>query len=276
MHPILGAIRTPWGSVTIYSYGVLVAAGVLLGLYFARCRARRAELDPDRVWNLGIYMVLAALVAAKLWMVVVQANYYWRHPSEILSRGTLQSGGTFYGGFIGAIVVLLLYTHYQRISFVPLLDTYAAALPLGHAIGRLGCFAAGCCYGKPTWLPWGVTFTSPAAASLVGTPLNVPLHPTQLYESFAEFFNFLLLIVLARRQRFKGEIMAAYMMLYGIERGLIEFVRGDPGRTLFLRGRFSLMQAVSLGLILLGVWLWRRGTKSVAHLAHEPAAAAHQ
>jgi phosphatidylglycerol:prolipoprotein diacylglycerol transferase len=276
MHPILGAIRTPWGSVTIYTYGVLVAAGVLLGLYFARCRARRAGLDPDRVWNLGIYMVLAALVAAKLWMVVVQANYYWRHPAEILARGTLQSGGTFYGGFIGAVLILVLYTHYQRMPFVPLLDTYAAALPLGHAIGRLGCFAAGCCYGKPTWLPWGVTFTSPAAASLVGTPLNVPLHPTQLYESFAEFFNFILLLVLARRQRFKGEIIATYMMLYGFERGLIEFVRGDPGRTLFLRGRFSLMQVVSLGLILLGAWMWRRGTKAIAHVAREQAAAAQQ
>ena len=274
MHPILGAVPTPWGEVTIYSYGVLVAIGVLLALFYARHFGRQTGIDPDRVWNLGIYMVLAALILAKVWIVVVEGDYYWQHPREIFARGTLQSGGTFYGGLIGAIIVLVLYRYFQRIPFLPYADAYAAGLPLGHAIGRLGCFAAGCCYGKPTWLPWGVTFTSPAAASLVGTPLNIPLHPTQLYESFAEFVNFLILIFLARKQRFKGEIFAAFLMLYGFERGLIEFVRGDPDRSLFLRGRFSLMQVVSVGLILLGAWVWRRGAKSLPHATHaEPVAA---
>lgn len=276
MHPILGSVPTPWGSVTIYTYGVLVAAGVLLALFYARCYGRRTGIDPDRVWNLGIYMVLAALIAAKLWIVVVEGDYFWQHPREILARGTLQSGGTFYGGLIGALVVLVLYRRFQRIPFLPYADAYAAGLPLGHAIGRLGCFAAGCCYGKPTWLPWGVTFTSPAAASLVGTPLNVPLHPTQLYESFAEIMNFVILILLARRQRFKGEIFATFLLLYGFERFLIEFVRGDPDRSLFLRGRFSLMQVVSLGLIFLGTWLWRRGAKTVAHAHRHVTAVAQQ
>jgi len=274
MHPILGAVPTPWGEVTIYSYGVLVAIGVLLALFYARHFGRQTGIDPDRVWNLGIYMVLAALILAEVWIVVVEGDYYWQHPREIFARGTLQSGGTFYGGLIGAIIVLVLYRYFQRIPFLPYADAYAAGLPLGHAIGRLGCFAAGCCYGKPTWLPWGVTFTSPAAASLVGTPLNIPLHPTQLYESFAEFVNFVILIFLARKQRFKGEIFAAFLMLYGFERGLIEFVRGDPDRSLFLRGRFSLMQVVSVGLILLGAWVWRRGAKSLPHATHpEPVAA---
>ena len=276
MHPILGSVPTPWGSVTIYTYGVLVAIGVLLALYYARCYGSRTGIDPDRVWNLGIYMVLAALVASKLWLVVVEENYYWHHPRAILARGTLQSGGTFYGGFIGAILLLAAYRHVQRIPFLPYADAYAAGLPLGHAIGRLGCFAAGCCYGKPTWLPWGVTFTNPAAAALVGTPLNVPLHPTQLYESFAEFINFGVLIFLARRQRFKGEIFASFLVLYGLERALIEFVRGDPDRSLFLRGRFSLMQVVSVGLIFLGAWVWRRGVKSVPHVSHPEALAARQ
>lgn len=274
MHPILGSVPTPWGSVTIYTYGVLVAIGVLLALYYARCYGSRTGIDPDRVWNLGIYMVLAALVASKLWLVIIEGGYYWHHPRQILARGTLQSGGTFYGGFIGAILLLTIYRRFQGIPFLPYADAYAAGLPLGHAIGRLGCFAAGCCYGKPTWLPWGVTFTNPIAAALVGTPLNVPLHPTQLYESFAEFINFGILIFLARRQRFKGEIFAAFLVLYGFERALIEFVRGDPGRSLFLRGRFSLMQVVSVGLIFLGAWMWRRGLKSVPHAPHpEPLAA---
>lgn len=261
MHPYLGTIPTPWGGIPIYTYGVLVAAGVLLGLWYATRYASHNGVDPERVWNLGIYMVLAGLVGAKVWFVLASGDYYWRHVSEIFAFKTLQSGGTFYGGVFGALLVAVLYAHFNRMPALGLVDSYAAGLPLGHAIGRLGCFAAGCCYGKPTWLPWGVTFTNPLAAELVGTPLHVPLHPTQLYESGAEFFNFLILIFVARRQRFRGEIFAMFLMLYGFERGLIEFVRGDPGRTLFLRGRFSLMQVVSLGLIFLGAWMWRQGSR---------------
>lgn len=261
MHPYLGTIPTPWGGVPIYTYGVLVAAGVLLGLWYARIYASHAGIDPERIWNLGIYMVLAGLAGAKLWFVLSSAGYYWHHKSEIFALATIQSGGTFYGGFIGALLVVVLYSYFQRIPLLGLVDSYSAGLPLGHAIGRLGCFAAGCCYGKATFLPWAVTFTNPRAAQLVGTPLNIPLHPTQLYEAAAEFLNFFILVALARRQRFRGEIFATFILLYGIERGLIEFVRGDPGRTLFLRGRFSLMQVVSFALICLGAWMWRRGSK---------------
>ena len=257
MHPVL--LR--WGPVTIYTYGVLVATGVLLGLWYARRHAPRAGLDPDAVWNLGIYAVLAALIVAKLWLVALYADYYWAHPREIFAMSTLQSGGTFYGGLLGALLTIAIYTHYAKMPVLPLMDTYAAALPLGHAIGRLGCFCAGCCYGKPTWLPWAVTFTNPRAAALVGTPLGVPLHPTQLYESAAEFMNFFLLMWLAREQRFTGQLFGAYLMLYGAERGAIEFLRGDPDRTMMFNGAISLMQLVSVVMLLSGAWLWYRGLK---------------
>lgn len=252
------------GPFTVYTYGVLVATGVLLGLWYARQQAPRAGLNPDRVWNLGIYLVLSALIIAKVWMVASDADYYWAHPREIFGLGILQSGGTFYGGILGAIGLLLLYTHYQKMPLLPVMDTFAAALPLGHAIGRLGCFAAGCCYGKPTSLPWSVTFTNEAAARLVGTPLGVHLHPTQLYESAVEVLNFVFLIWLGRRQRFTGQIAGAYLMLYGAERGIIEFFRGDPGRTLMFHDAISLMQVVSVGLIVIGSYLWWRGLKKLA------------
>ncbi len=262
MHPYLGTIPTPWGGIPMYTYGILVATGVLLGLWYARhYAALHSEIDPERIWNLGIYMVLAGLVGAKIWFILSGGSYFWHHTSEIFARATLQSGGTFYGGLIGALLLLVIYSHFQRIQLLTLADCYAAGLPLGHAIGRLGCFAAGCCYGKPTYLPWAVTYTSARAAQLVGTPLNIPLHPTQLYEAGAEFLNFFILIALARKQRFRGEIFATFILLYGIERGLIEFVRWDPGRTLFDHARFSLMQIVSLALIFLGAWMWRRGSK---------------
>jgi phosphatidylglycerol---prolipoprotein diacylglyceryl transferase len=255
MHPVLFEI----GSVTIYSYGVLVAVGVLFGLWYARRQAPRAGLDPDRVWNLGIYMVLTALIVAKLWLVALYLPYYIQHPREIFSSGIIQSGGTFYGGVLGAISFAAIYSYRAKMSSLALLDTYTAALPLGHAIGRLGCFMAGCCFGKPTTLPWGVTFTNPIAAQLVGTPVGIPLHPTQLYEAFAELCNFIILIWVGKRQRFVGEILGTYLLLYGVERGLLEFLRGDPDRTLMFNGAVSLMQIVSVLFICTGSYLWWRG-----------------
>ena len=261
MYPILFHI----GPVTIYTYGVLVALGVLLGLWYARHHAPAAGLDPDRVWNLGIYMTLVALLGAKLWLVALYARYYWSHPRDMLTLSTLQSGGTFYGGLIAAVLFAIPYARRYKIPFLPLVDTYSPGLALGHAIGRLGCFAAGCCWGKPTWLPWSVTFTSTTAAELVGTPLGVPLHPTQLYEAVAEFLNFLVLVWMGRQQRFTGQLFGAYLLLYGAERGAFEFIRGDPERTMLFRtaaspgGAFSLMQVVSLLMIVLGAWMWWRG-----------------
>jgi len=269
MHPIL----FHWGFITVYTYGVLVATGVLLGLWVARWQAPRSDLNADTVWNLGIYMVLAALVTAKLWLVALYAGFYWQHPSALLSFSTLQSGGTFYGGVIGALAMVAVYRYTQKIPLLPLMDCFGLGLPLGHAIGRLGCFAAGCCYGKPTWLPWGVTYSNPQAAELVGTPLSIALHPTQLYESFAELANFVFLFWLARRQKFPGQIVASYLILYGIERGLMEFLRGDPDRTLMFHGAVSLMQFVSVGMIILGGILWYNGShqphKRVPAHAHD-------
>ncbi len=253
MYPTLFQI----GPFNVYTYGVLVATGVLVGLWYARHQARRLGLDPDRVWNLGVYVMLAAFLVAKLWLIAADFGFYRQHPGEIFSLATLQSGGTFYGGVIGALTVAGVYTWVTKMPLLPLLDSYSAALPLGHAIGRLGCYAAGCCWGKPTDLPWGVQFSSLDASRLVGTPIGVTLHPTQLYESAAEFMNFIILVWLARRQSFRGELFAAYLLLYGFERFIIEFFRGDPDRTLFFGGAFSLMQVASIAMILLGAWLWR-------------------
>ncbi len=267
MHPILFRV----GPFTLHTYGLLVATGVLLGLWLARRQAHQAGLDPERVWNLGIYMVLAALVGAKLWLVAADWNYYLVHPREVFSLGTLLSGGTYYGGFLTALLVAVLYARCFDLGFLSLADVYAAPLALGHAIGRLGCFAAGCCYGKPTSAVWGVTFTDAYAQALVGTPLGIALHPTQLYESAAEFLIFGVLLFLGRRQgaeQAAGELFAAYAVLYGIARGTIEFFRGDPDRTLLAGGTFSMMQVVSVVLIVFGTWLLVRSRARSAPRAY--------
>jgi phosphatidylglycerol---prolipoprotein diacylglyceryl transferase len=260
MHPVL----FHFFGLTIYSYGVLVATGVLLGMTYARKIAPRLGVDPDGIWNMGIYTIIVALVLAKVWLVVSQWDYYSAHLGEIFSFQTFQSGGAFYGGIVGAIVTIVLYTHRQKMPLISVMDVSAASLPLGHAIGRLGCFAAGGCYGKATMVPWSVEFTNPTAAQIAGTPLGVHLHPTQLYEATAEFANFFILYGMVRKPRFKGQLLGIYFLLYGLERGVIEFFRGDPGRTMLFHDSVSLMQIVSIALVLTGSFLWIRGLRGAA------------
>jgi phosphatidylglycerol---prolipoprotein diacylglyceryl transferase len=259
MHPILFHL----GSAPIYTYGVLVATSFLAGLFCARLQAAKAGLNPDRIWNFAIYGILIALVSSKVWLLVSEWGYYIANPGQIFGITTLQSAGTFYGGVAGGIVWTTLYSRVTKLPILAVLDVCAAPVALGHAIGRIGCFVAGCCYGKATSLPWGVRFTSPTAAQIAGTPLNISLHPTQLYEAAVEFVNFLLLIWLGKRQRFSGQLIGAFFMLYGIERGAIEFLRDDPGRGMIFHDTVSLMQIISLAFILAGAVLWRRGLRSL-------------
>lgn len=273
MHPVL----FQFGPFAVYTYGVLVAAGFLVGLFYAYYHAPQAGLDKQKIWNLAIYGILIGLAVSKIWLVASAWDYYLANPGQIFSIETFESGGTFYGGVLGGAVWVLLYAHYQKMPLLPVLDLCAAPVALGHAIGRIGCFAAGCCYGRPTTLPWGVTFTSPVAEKVAGTPLNVPLHPTQLYEAAGEFANCVALIWLGSPRRtgarFGGQLVGTYFILYGIERGAIEFLRDDPGRTMMFHDSVSLMQLVSVGLVLAGAFLWWRGLRGEAPIPREPARA---
>jgi phosphatidylglycerol:prolipoprotein diacylglycerol transferase len=209
----------------LHTYGVLVALGFLAGLWMAGRLGVRAGLNAEHITNLGLYCALAALAGAKLMMLVVDAGYYWEHPRRILSLETLQAGGVFYGGLLGALAVAAWYLRKTRLAALVVADAFAPAIALGHAIGRIGCFAAGCCWGTECHLPWAVTFTSMAASQLVGVPLGLPLHPTQLYESAAEFAIFGILYWRFGRPHGRGDIISLYLMLYGAARFLVEFFR---------------------------------------------------
>ncbi len=222
MHPILFQI----GNWPVYSYGVLLAVAYLVALQLAVVRARHRGIDGARVMDLGIYLIIAALVGAKLMLIVVDFKYFVANPREIASL--VRAGGVFYGGLLGALVTALVLVRRYNFRIWTTADLFAPGIALGHVIGRLGCLLAGCCYGKPTDLPWGITFTNPEAAANVGTPLGIPLHPTQLYDAGAELLILILLLVTERRGRpFEGRTFWLYMLLYGISRFIIEFFRGD-------------------------------------------------
>ena len=164
-----------------------------------------------------------------------------------------------------AVALAVWYARRYNLGFAPLADAYAPGLALGHAIGRLGCFSAGCCWGKPTDAAWAVTFTNPYSSDLVGVPLGIPLHPTQLYESVAEAFIFLLLVWLWRRRRFSGQIFAAYLMLYSVARFLNEFFRNDPRGGFLFDGALSVPQAFSIALFAVaGLFFWVQRSRSAA------------
>jgi phosphatidylglycerol:prolipoprotein diacylglycerol transferase len=245
------------GPVTVYSYGVLLAASYLLGLRLAMTRARRWGLDANRVLDLGIYIIIAALVGAKLMLLVVDFDQFSRSPAELLTLA--RSGGVFYGGLILAVAVAFWYIAKHRMPFWTTCDVFAPGIALGHVTGRLGCFAAGCCYGTQTDVPWSVIFTNPLAAANVGTPLGIPLHPTQLYEAGAELVILVLLLVTERKGRlFAGRTFWSYMFLYAVSRYIIEIYRGDPrGEMLgFSTSQFISLVLAPLSLVMLA-WLAR-------------------
>jgi len=242
---MLGAV----GPVTIYTYGVLLAAAYLGGLQLAMIRGRKRGLDSTRVLDLGIYIIISALVGAKLLLLVTDFRSFADNPRALLDL--LRSGGVFYGGLIVAVTVALLYIRRIGLPLWTTCDVFAPGIALGHVVGRLGCFFAGCCYGKPTTVPWAITFTNPYAAANVGTPLNIPLHPTQLYEAGAEALILVLLLATeSRGRRFPGRTFWLYMLLYAISRYIIEMFRGDPRGTVFI---FSTSQFISVLLVPLAI-----------------------
>src|SRR5947199_7991167 len=147
------------GAVTVYTYGVLLAAAYLLGLKLAMVRAKARGLDQTRVLDLGIYIIISALVGAKLLLLITDFRSFVRDPQELFTL--LRSGGVFYGGLILAVVVALLYIRRIGLPLWTTCDVFAPGIAIGHVVGRFGCFFAGCCYGKPTDMPWGITLTHP-------------------------------------------------------------------------------------------------------------------
>jgi phosphatidylglycerol---prolipoprotein diacylglyceryl transferase len=246
MHPILFEA----GGLTIYSYGVLLAAAYLLGLQFALMRARSRGLDSQRVMDLGIWIILSALAGAKLLLLIVDFDQFTANPRDLLSLA--RSGGVFYGGLIAAVVVALIYLRRHNMPLWTTTDVFAPGIALGHIVGRMGCLLAGCCFGKPASVPWAITFNEPAAQAISGTPLGVPLHPTQLYEAGAEALILIFLLLFERRGRsFPGRTFWSYMLLYGVSRFVVELYRGDSRGLVF--DTLSTSQFVSALLVPLSI-----------------------
>jgi phosphatidylglycerol:prolipoprotein diacylglycerol transferase len=213
------------GDFPITSYGIWLAAGMLIGLYVTSRLAGRDGLPRERIYDLGLWTLLGGLLGSKLLMILVEPG------TNIFTMDFLRSGGVFYGGLIGGFLTVAGLMWYYKLPFWKVADAFAPAVALGQAFGRQGCFAAGCCWGKPTELWWGVHFTE-KGHEYTGVPIanNVHLHPTQLIESFTMFAVFAFLVWLHRNKKFDGQVLIAYGFIYSIFRFSIEFLRDDPQR----------------------------------------------
>jgi phosphatidylglycerol:prolipoprotein diacylglycerol transferase len=235
------------GSFYLPTYGVLVALGFLVGLSVTVKLSRKGGLDPEKVTNLAVYVALAGLIGAKLLMIA----FDWPD-IQIFSLATLQAAGVFQGGLILALVTAFVYIRHNKLPLLPVCDAFAPGVAIGHAIGRLGCFAAGCCWGKECHLPWAVTFKNPEANGLTGVPLNVPLHPAQLYESATEALLFAFLYWRYGRAHAPGQIIGLYLLISSIARFLIEFERFHEQATAY---GLSITQWIAIALAIVGAIL---------------------
>lgn len=244
------------GDFQLATYGVLVAAGYLLGILWLERRHERMGMDYDTFWRLIYLMFFGAVAGGKL--------LYWAVEWRDLVSGALRPirdlrfGFVFYGGLIGSAAAGRWYQVRKGFSFLRPADYFGVALPMGHAVGRLGCLMAGCCAGAPTGMPWGVSFSRPDALvdpRLAGTPL----HPTQLYESLADAAIVLILLRVLKRVEAgrlpHGTVFAGYLLLYAAARFTIEFFRGDDRGGFFLA--LSVSQWVSIAAVPLAAWILR-------------------
>ncbi|MBY0507426.1 MAG: prolipoprotein diacylglyceryl transferase [Bryobacteraceae bacterium] len=244
-----------FGGFFLPAYGFLVALGFLAGLWVVKRLAATIPLDEEKITNLVIYCALAGLAGAKLFMFLFDWSAFIAHPSDFLSFSTLQAAGVYQGGFLLALGVAIFYIRKHGLPLFTTLDIFAPGIAIGHAFGRIGCFAAGCCYGTECDRPWAVRFTNIEAYKMTGVPLEIPLHPTQLYEAS---FNLLLagfLYWLFQKRPQPGLVFAAYLSLYSIFRFGVEFFRHHEQA---LTAGLSNTQWISLATLAAGLILgWR-------------------
>ncbi len=250
----------------IQGYGVLLGVALLGGAAFAIRRARRMLLPAEHSADVVFWLIIGGLASARLAHGLLSFRTYQdlcQKTGDCLAVLRFWDGGlVFYGGAIGATVTLVALCRRWQISTGAMADALAPPLALGHAVGRLGCFWVGCCYGRPVTGNWpGVRFGTDSVAyhelaSEPGAMWTAPLHPTQLYEIGVELFIFGLLLLRERRSKSAGQLFALYTLCYGSARFAIEFVRGDNSRGFFLQ--LSASQWVALVSVTIAAgWIFR-------------------
>jgi phosphatidylglycerol---prolipoprotein diacylglyceryl transferase len=243
MHPIL----FKFGPLVLGTYGLVVAIGVFAAIWLGRVLSRREGLNPEEISDFFVYSVIAGFVGAKIALIIGDFREFSERPLAFLLEN-LRSFGAFYGGFIAAFLVALVYIKKKKLPFWEITDITAVCLALSQGIGRWGCFFAGCCHGSPTTLPWGMNFPYVDICA-DGTRI----HPWPVYESILDFAIFGFLLYFFPKRKFKGQIFILYAIIYALGRGFLEFFRGDAMRGLYFNNTVSLSQILAITILLVAI-----------------------
>ncbi len=232
--------------ITIHTYGFFIATGFLAGIVLAKHDAKRLGEDPEKIIDLCFWLIISGILGARLLYIATSPETYFKNPLEMLM--IWKGGLVFYGGFIAAIITFFIYIKKNNLPLWKTMDIYAPSLAIGHAMGRVGCFFAGCCYGRECHLPWAVTFDHPATLARA----NVPLHPTQIYSAISLFILFAIIMFIKGKKKFDGQVAWIYILLYGITRSILETFRDDyRGEAVF--DILSISQAIGLSSSIVAV-----------------------
>ena len=227
------------GPLTIHAYGLFFTLGITVGLLVALRFGIDQGMNPLMILDMGFFIILFALLGSRLAYVILNISYYRDHVLDMLK---IWDGGlVFSGGLLAVLLVLGWYSKPNRLSFLKIGDLWAPSAAIGQGIGYLGCFLAGCCYGKPTKVSWGVIFTHPSSLA----PLKIPLHPTQIYGALSEFIIFIVLLKLHAKKRFEGQMFIWFMILHSTAQLFLERFRGDA-RGLIPGGEMTINQLSAL------------------------------
>lgn len=246
MHPVLFEVA----GISLYSYGFMIALGAIAGVAYMAIQGKQdVGLTFDQANSLFLFICLAAFLGGKLFLIFEDPAYYLGHLQKLLTG----RGFVFYGSFLFAIPTMFLFFRSNKLPTYAMLDVMAVTTCLVHMFGRMGCFMAGCCYGKPTASVFGVTFTNAACQA----PLNTPLHPTQLYEAIYILAVMIVLIFLRSRKKFYGQLFLVYLILYAVGRFGLEYFRGDRARGFVIEHYISNSQFIAILILATVLFIYR-------------------
>ncbi|MBU3179929.1 prolipoprotein diacylglyceryl transferase [Clostridium psychrophilum] len=231
--------------VKIYGYGLMIAIGIIAALFLLTYRSKKEQYNEDDIWNMSILVIIFGILGGKLLYIITDIRYIIEQPSVLKDIG---NGFVIYGAILGGILAVWLYSIKKGWNTLSVCDLLVPSLPLAQGFGRIGCFLAGCCYGRVTTLPIGVEFNNSPFA-----PANLHLYPTQIFSSVFDFILAIFLLWYNRKERKKGRVFSLYLIIYSIGRFLIEYLRGDPRGNISI---FSTSQFISLFIVIIGIGLF--------------------
>jgi phosphatidylglycerol:prolipoprotein diacylglycerol transferase len=217
MFPVLFSI----GPFTLHTYGIFVATGIVAGVLVTIRIGRSRGIMPQNILDMSFIIIFSGIIGSRLLYILMNLSYYGSNPLDMPKLW--QGGLVFSGGLLAGLIALIWHARQKDYNLLLLGDIWSPGVAIGQGIGRIGCFMAGCCYGKPTTVAWGVIFTDPRSLAR----LNIPLHPTQVYSSLSGFVIFIILMILTAKKKFEGQVLLWFLILHSASRLLVERFRGD-------------------------------------------------